>query len=313
MTFASLQPVIAGDWIPACAGMTKTVACAGMTLLLFSAMATAAEPIRIESAFVRLNREVDLPALEAGVLQQVATREGDLVDLGQLLARIDDRTLMLAREQARIATEIARAEASDESQLEFAERAYEVAKSELQRANSAREKVAASVSLSEIDRLRLDADRMASDLQRITRELQVARMTADLRQSELKATELRLDNTRIQSPMTGMIVEHYKEEGEWVEPGDAVFRVLELDTLRVEGFLQQSLLPKNILNAPVEVVTPTGEAMEGRIVFVDPEIEPTTGEVRLRALVQNPEFQLKPGTRVTMLVASSDNTDGADE
>jgi multidrug efflux pump subunit AcrA (membrane-fusion protein) len=87
-----------------------------------------------------------------------------------------------------------------------------------------------------------------------------------------------------------MVVELKPHEGEWVQAGDTIVRLLRLDLLRVEGLLDaKSYRPSDIQDQPVEVVVtlPHGkkESFSGKIVFVKPIIEGRKFSVR--AEVQN--------------------------
>ncbi|WP_310821179.1 efflux RND transporter periplasmic adaptor subunit [Stratiformator vulcanicus] len=266
-----------------------------------------AEPLVVESAFVRLNEDVEVPARQAGALAEIAIQEGATVERGQLLGIIDDRDAKLEVERADAAFRIADRQAEDRSQVIFAKSAMESAERELQRAQRAREAVPGSVSQSEIERLAIEMERREAEFKRLEQEHAVARLTAKLRQSELSQAKLRLELTQIDSPLGGTVVELYKHAGEWVEPGQPVARVLQMDPIRVEGFVPHAQIPEaGLRNWTVRVDSnETGEKLSdsGRIAFVDPEIEPTTGQVRIRAEIENPAYRIKPGRRVRLVIA----------
>src|SRR5258708_1584699 len=57
--------------------------------------------IKVESAYLRLIDQVDVPAQAAGVLLRIPTREGALVKEGELLVQMDDTDAALALDKAR--------------------------------------------------------------------------------------------------------------------------------------------------------------------------------------------------------------------
>ena len=66
---------------------------------------SAAEPIKVQSALVRVLDEAEVPAREAGVLELLDVRDGDQVKAGQVLGHLDaeDAKLAVARAELDLA------------------------------------------------------------------------------------------------------------------------------------------------------------------------------------------------------------------
>jgi len=267
---------------------------------------TAAEKIAVDSAVVTLIEQVDVPAREAGVLSTVGVREGALVTAGALLAQMDDTQAQLAKKRAQIELDTARVEAANDVDVRFAQKSTEVARAELKRASESLEKYKKSVSATELDRLRLEAERAALQVEQAEQVLKVAALTEQLKQNDLDFATASLDRLTIKSPLDGMVVEVNQRPGEWVEPGEAMFRIVRIDRLRVEGFLDAPLAVASLVGRPVvlSVVGARGAAAEfpGKIVFVSPEVDPVNGQVRLWAEVENRTGALRPGLHGTLLI-----------
>ena len=95
--------------------------------------------------------------------------------------------------------------------------------------------------------------------------------------------------------------------GEWVQAGETVVHVVQMDVLRAEGSLNVSeYVPYEIIGKPVtvEVELDRGRTMTfpGKIVFVDPMIRPN-GTYIVRAevenRVENGQWILRPGMTAT--------------
>jgi len=267
---------------------------------------TAAEKIAVDSAVVTLIEQVDVPAREAGVLSTVGVREGALVTAGALLAQMDDTQAQLAKKRAQIELDTARVEAANDVDVRFAQKSTEVARAELKRASESLEKYKKSVSATELDRLRLEAERAALQVEQAEQVLKVAALTEQLKQNDLDFATASLDRLTIKSPLDGMVVEVNQRPGEWVEPGEAMFRIVRIDRLRVEGFLDAPLAVASLVGRPVvlSVVGARCAAAEfpGKIVFVSPEVDPVNGQVRLWAEVENRTGALRPGLHGTLLI-----------
>ena len=52
---------------------------------------------------------------------------------------------------------------------------------------------------------------------------------------------------RILAPIGGMVVDVFRRQGEWVDPGVAVLRILRIDKLRVEAFLSAREVNRDLL------------------------------------------------------------------
>ena len=111
-----------------------------------------------------------------------------------------------------------------------------------------------SVSQTELDRLRLTAERNRLEIEQAKHVLIVAEMTAQLAQNAVETAESKLDRQTILAPISGMVVQVYRRSGEWVEPGEQVVRILRVDRLRAEGFVEVSQIDPYPVGSPIELV-----------------------------------------------------------
>ncbi len=86
-----------------------------------------------------------------------------------------------------------------------------------------------------------------TSVSRLEFELLEAKSARELEKLELMSlkravsiAEARLERRRLRAPFDGLVVEQKKHKGEWVEPGEAVFRLIGLDRLYVEGFIDRT-------------------------------------------------------------------------
>jgi multidrug resistance efflux pump len=267
--------------------------------LLISPLVATEPTISIESAQVTLIDQVRVPAKEAGVLAALGVREGDTVQSGQLLGTIEADREQVDKAKAVIEFQMAEEKALNDVDVRLAHKTREVAKNELRRAHESVERFQKSISQTELDRLQLTADKSELEVEKAQRDLKLARFDRDLRAKQVDATSLEIERRRIVAPIDGMVVAVVHKQGEWVNPGDPVLRILRLDKLRVEGFLNATKVGSHLLGRPakltVELPENRREMFDGKIVFVDPEIEPVTGQFRVWAEVRNRDLLLSPG------------------
>lgn len=273
------------------------------SLVLLTGLLLAADPsakeLQINSVVVTLIDQVDVPAREAGMLTSLVVREGGTVEEGGTVGQIDDRDVRLL--QLRAETEVAQARELFENDIKvrFARKSSEVAKAELQRALDSNERFPKSVSKTEVDRLKLIADRTELEIEQALQELKQAELSLALKQSDLDRMKLLVERRKITAPFTGMVVQWKRRRGEWVEPGTPVVRLIRLNRLRAEGFAPAAPLPLAAVGrATTLTIQPAGspaQTFSGELVFVSPEIDPVNGQVRFWAEIDNPQLKLLPG------------------
>ncbi len=262
--------------------------------------------VRIPAVVVTLIDQVEIPAQEAGVLLKRVVPEGRVVEEGQLLAQMDDRDVKLVRGRAEADLEHARRVADNDLKIRFAQKAVEVAKAELKRALDSVEKFPKSVSQTELDRLQLLADKAALEVEQAQEEIAAAKIQQALKQHDLDRAKLQQERRRIVAPITGVVVQWKKNQGEWLEPGTPVVRVIRLHKLRAEGFAPAAALPLEAIGRSVTFTVDqpgqTAAKYAGELMFISPEIDPVNNQVRFWAEVDNTQLQLRPGQNGVLVI-----------
>lgn len=267
---------------------------------------TGSEKTVVESALVTVIEEAEIPAKVEGVLAAVETREGQMIEAGGIVARIDDVEVRLTHDRAKVDFEIARKQAKNDLKIRLARKSTEVARTELKRAIESVEKYKKSVSETEIDRLRLAAERSELEIDQAIHEQEAAQLTSRLKEIELELARQAVDRRALISPITGMVVQVNLHQGEWVPAGKATVRVLRVDRLRVEGFVPSKKATGDLVGRratlSVDLGGKTGSDFEGTVVFVSPEVNPVNGQVRVWAEVDNKKLVLRPGVRGNLTI-----------
>ena len=259
-----------------------------------------------DSVLVTLIEQMEVPSEDHGPLSAVAVREGQLVKAGELLASVKADEARLRLEHAKKDLAVAKTQSSSDVKVRFAQKRLDLARSELARAEATLKKQPKGISESEMDRLRLEVDSGILAVEQAELEQTVASLSAGLKETEVAIAERELARRKIVSPVIGKVVEIKRRLGEWVKPGDSVMRIVRLDRLRVEGFLHVNQLAEELSGRPVTLMVDLpGRSMEtftGEVVFVSPEINPVSGEVRIWAEVGNPKSLLRPGLRGSLTI-----------
>jgi macrolide-specific efflux system membrane fusion protein len=270
----------------------------------------AASEARVELCLVSLVEDIQVPAREAGALTAIEVVEGQFVTAGQVLATIDDRQPRLAKLAAELERDAARAKAEDDIEVRYAEAALAVAAADLARALAIEAKSPGGITQQEIQKLRLAKHRDELQIDRSKLEMRVAKMNADVHQAGVQSADDAVLRRQIVSPIDGVVVTQFHERGEWVNAGEAVFQVIRIDRLRVEGFLSAGeYAPEDVAGQNVTVDVPLAgdrtARFAGRVVFISPIVQ-AGGKYRVRAEVANRSEGghpiLRPGMSATMAI-----------
>lgn len=254
------------------------------TLLLAAAPAAPSETpggsVTIPNCLVTLIDEVEVPSQMAGVLQEISVTEGQQVQKDQPMAKIDDTQAVVLAEVAGYRLAVAQREAGNDINVRYAEAAVMVAAAELEAAQKANELVHTTIPAIEIQRLWLTVRQATLQIEQATHDLGIAEVTVSVRQAELKAAQKDIGRHAIKAPLDGIVVKRYRHQGEWVQPGEPVLRLVRMNRLRVEGFLNASrYLPSAVDGQPVTItvlnapLSPEQQRFQGKITYVSPIVE----------------------------------------
>lgn len=279
--------------------------CIVLTLLYLaccSIVPARAQEVEISEALIKLIDQAEVASLEAGVLSKVAVQEGDEIKAGSLLAQLDtlDAELLLIKTENDV--EIAAAEARSVVRVQLAEATRAAADAELQRARESIRKFPRSVSQSELDRYELAYRQAELAIRQAEHEQAIAQLTLKLRESDRVIAQRQIARRRIVAPFDGTVVQLYRRAGEWVEPGEKVLRLVRTDRVRAEGFLPADQAKRAKLDSPAKLVLAGGATFTGKLMFVSPELDPVTKQVRVLAEFENPRLELRPGMSARLVL-----------
>lgn len=275
-----------------------------------AAAPTAPPQITLNTCLVSLIQEARVPARQAGVLVELAVREGQTVAKDALLARIDDTQAQLGHKAASLNLRVALEQARDDVNVRYAVAALKVAQAELRRAEEANAAIEGTVPEAEMDRLRLTCEKLQLEIERARMDQRIAGLQSWVKDAEVQAAAETLRRHQITAPFDGVVVEIFPHVGEWLEPGTPVVYLIEVDRLRVEGFVDQETVgPGEIAGCDVEVVVSLErgrqERFSGKVVFVDPRLQ-AGKDYRVWAEVDNRQengaWLLRPGQKAQMTI-----------
>lgn len=222
-------------------------------------------------------REASVRAQVGGSVLQTYADQGQRVRAGQPLAQIDASGLQDSFLSARSAVTSARNNA-------------DVASRELVRA----EKLLAAGAIAERD---IEQSRRAS--------IAATAQLADARSRLANAQKL-LGNTRITAPISGVVSERQVSAGDVVQPGAAMFTVVDPSSMRLEASIPAEQLAQVRIGVPATFTVNgyPGRTLVGKVTRINPTADPATRQVRIIASIPNTSGTLVGGLFATGRLAS---------
>jgi HlyD family secretion protein len=321
-------PRLVAAFLPACllfvaGGCSRSAGAASGELVLSGNV----EVVDAQLAFKLPGRVLSRPVME-----------GDAVTTGQLVAQLDDaeqqqevalRRAELATAEAALAELVAGSRpqeiAAAEATLRSAEAERDRARLEFTRAQALRgqeviadrdfETAQAQVKVAEA-RVAEAGERLALVRAGPRAEtIQQARARTEQARASLALAQTRLDNTRLLSPLTGVVLSHNIEAGEYVSAGTPIVTVADTGHMWVRVYVNQTDLGRVKLGQKVAIRTDAfpDRRFEGTVGFISSEAEFTPKTVqtakervklvfRIKVDVANPRGELKSGMPADVLV-----------
>jgi multidrug resistance efflux pump len=261
--------------------------------------------VKVSHCVVTSIGEMQVPARHPGILAELAPQEGDVITKGMHIAQIDDTDTKMKMNVARFEYESARQQADNNIRVLAAEASEKVAEANYEKMVDINEKAPGAVTQTELRRLRLEHTHADLQIGLAKLEFEVAGITSNARRQQHMLAQSEWENCQITAPWDGVMVERYRREGEWLQQGEPILRMVQMDRLRVEGFLKLAdFSPLEVDGADVimEFHLTRGriERRTGTIDFVSPQVD--GGEFRVWAYVDNTLEQNHRGKQQWLLL-----------
>ncbi len=226
---------------------------------------------------------VTLRARVNGFLIERGFEDGDRVEEGQVLFRIDPEPFEVA--------------------LRRAEAGLSAAQAQLVRAE---QQVRRFGDLAQLQQA------AANELEQAQESQRIAAAAVETQKALIEQAKLDLGYATVRSPISGVIGARLQDTGSYVGPAAEVhlatvrnvdplyvrYSVSEQDLLRWQRMTAEGLVNEvDVEDLGVEIVLPDGRLHPhpGHIDYVDVEVDPSTGTAVVRATVPNPDNTLRPG------------------
>ncbi|MBE7560208.1 efflux RND transporter periplasmic adaptor subunit [bacterium] len=248
----------------------------------------------------------------SGEIKSVHFQEGQDVAAGDLLVTLDERPYRAALDQAQAALEKNRALLL-QAEANLARNRAQSENADLEEKRYEALWKSGSVSKSEYDKVRTEADALRAAVQSDAAAVETARREIGVAAAALESARIRLDYCTIRSPIAGCAGSLVVHAGNVVEANDPLVVIRQLDPIHVAFALPETHLSEirrvqaqAPLSVRVDVPQDPRGPLFGKLTFIDNAVDRTTGMIRFKATLSNPERRLWPGQYVNVALILSD-------
>jgi len=244
---------------------------------------------------IRSRHTAELASQVAGLAIEVLIEEGDQVQRGQVIAKLD------AQRAEHLHTRAQAQQLSAQALVDQRSADLEQAKRDLSRFEELNER--GSVGPAQLDQ----AQTLVS-----SRTAQLAEARADLAVSEsnLLIAKIELDDMTITAPFAGRVIKKQSEAGQWIDRGDPVCTIVSMTQLEARIDVPQSLLlalesanGDSSDRPQIQLILPSvPQPLTARLHAVVPQADALSRLFPVRLAVDDPDQTLRPGMSLTAMV-----------
>jgi multidrug efflux system membrane fusion protein len=248
-------------------------------------------------------REVTASAETSGRIISDPIRAGAFVEAGQLLCEIDPGTRLTALEEAEAALDSARARLP-EAEAQLAGARAQLTAAEID-ANAA-SRLSESGFGSETRAASAEAAREGALAQIQSGEAALSQARSGIRSAEAAVTRAEEEIARltITAPFAGYLETDTAEIGTLMQPGAPCATVIQLDPIKLVGFVPEAQVDRVTLGAEAGARLSSGRQVRGEVSFVSRSADEATRTFRVEITVPNPDVTIRDGQTADILVRS---------
>lgn len=303
MNFAQSAPAAEmDDTTPVAAEQTATNA--GVAVVAIHSVAQTVDSAVILRGRTEAARQVTVAAETSGLVMSEPLRKGTYVDAGEQLCRLDPGT-----RQASLAEAVARL-AEAEGRVPEAEASVTEAMARVREAEinlNAAQRLAEDGFASETRLVSAQANMEAAQaaLQRAKSGVASARAGIEAAAAAVASAERQIELLTITAPFAGLLETDTAELGTLMQPGSPCATIIQLNPIKLVGFVPETEVSKVSLGAMAGARLATGTEIRGQVTFLSRSADQLTRTFRVEVTAPNDDMSISDGQTVEIYVASA--------
>ena len=259
------------------------------------------------------NKKIDVKSETTGNITNISFKRGDKVSKGDELIKIsiENRKELLnsaKKDLERLNKELELNEKNKINRLSQNKELIKLYEIEFASAKQLIDKGLSSKSKLSLASFNLANARSDQEDILITFESQQSSIGAQIAnvRSQLKNIELDIDKTVINSPFSGIISDKMIEESEYITPGNIMFTIIDLNPIKIQGYLSEFDVNKVSLGTKAIIENTNGLKKTGTISFISPSAETSTRTFEITIEADNADLSFKSGITTKITIAGSE-------
>ena len=259
------------------------------------------------------NKKIDVKSETSGNIDSIVFSRGDKVSQNSEMITIsledrNEKLLSAEKDLERLSKELILNEKNRDNllrqngeRIELYEIEYASAKQLIDKGLSSKSKL----SLASFNLANAKADK--EDI-KIKFESTLANLEAQISnvKSVLKNIKLDIDKTSIKAPFDGIISEKMVEETEFISLGTPLFTIIDLDPIKIEGYLSEFDVNKVSVGTNAIIEDSNGIKKNGIISFISPSAETSTRTFEITIEADNKDLSYKSGITTKIIIKGSE-------
>ena len=259
------------------------------------------------------NKKIDVKSETSGNIDSIEFSRGDKVSKNSEMITIsledrNEKLLSAKKDLERLSKELILNEKNRDNllrqnveRIELYEIEYASAKQLIDKGLSSKSKL----SLASFNLANAKADK--EDI-KIKFESALASLEAQISnvKSVLKNIKLDIDKRSIKAPFDGIISEKMVEETEFISVGTPLFTIIDLDPIKIEGYLSEFDVNKVNVGTKAIIEESNGIKKNGIISFISPSAETSTRTFEITIEANNKDLSYKSGITTKIIIKGSE-------
>lgn len=230
--------------------------------------------------FIEPFRKIELSSDETGAISEMLVEEGDSVQQGDVIAKLDSRV--------------------QEIQLEIASKVANSTSQQRAAGNTLKKRRAIAQRL---DQLKQQGHASTSEIVRSDLEMSIAEANyyntveeAAVREVEMRRAQVQLERRTIKAPFNGFIAKIARREGEFLSPlHPEVCTLIQVDKLLATFNVDSKEASGFHVGESYELRLSDGSTIQAQVHSVGVEINPQSGTVEIKFVINNEDYKIRSG------------------
>jgi multidrug efflux system membrane fusion protein len=286
----------------------QTTAAEEDTITPVSVVAMTSEAQTVDSAVIlrgrtEAARQVTVASETSGQVVSEPIRKGAFVEAGDLMCELDPgtRAAQLAEAQARLSE--ARG-GVPEAQASVVEANARVREAEINLNAATRLSQDGFASETSLVTAQANLEAANAGVQRASTGVTSAQAGIEAAQAAVAAIEREIERLYITAPFAGLLESDTTELGTLMQPGTACATIIQLDPIKLVGFVPETAVRQVTVGAMAGARLATGEDVVGEVTFLSRSADELTRTFRVEIRVPNADMHISDGQTAEILVSS---------